>query len=119
MIEKKRPKYPIRLKRGASGVPDDGRFHIVVETRITVSTKVESYAHLASEEAIEEYRQAHGHPSARKFSPKSRHGGMLARCELKEFPFEREEITEEARGDAAARELDQDTLTPQRGRKCK
>ncbi|WP_405677020.1 hypothetical protein OG292_20655 [Streptomyces sp. NBC_01511] len=64
MIEKKRPKYPIRLKRGASGVPDDGRFHIVVETRITVSTKVESYAHLASEEAIEEYRQAHGHPSA-------------------------------------------------------
>lgn len=64
MINKKHPKYPIHLKRGTSDVPDDSRFHIVVDGSITVSTKVEAYAQLAYTEAVEAHRQALGHPSA-------------------------------------------------------
>ncbi|WP_133119200.1 hypothetical protein [Mycolicibacterium agri] len=52
-------RYGVSIQRGTSAVPDDGRYHVVVDGEIVLSTKVEAAA-IAEFEDIREQRRAPG-----------------------------------------------------------
>jgi len=49
-------KYGIAIKKGTDDVPDDGRFHVIVDGEIVVSTGVEAAALIEYEEHREARR---------------------------------------------------------------
>jgi hypothetical protein len=53
------PKYGLSLEKGTDGVPDDGRYHLLVDGEIVLSTTVEALA-LAEMEEVKAARQAEG-----------------------------------------------------------
>lgn len=55
--EKTDAKYGVSVQRGTPAVPDDGRYHVVVDGEIMLSTRVEALA-LAEFDEIREQRRA-------------------------------------------------------------
>ena len=55
--EKADAKYGVSIQRGTSAVPDDGRYHVVVDGVIVLSTRVEALA-LVEYDEIREQRRA-------------------------------------------------------------
>ncbi|WP_131820952.1 hypothetical protein [Mycobacterium intracellulare] len=52
-------KFGVSIERGTSAVPDDDRYHVVVDGEIVLSTRVEALA-IAEFEEIREQRRAPG-----------------------------------------------------------
>lgn len=50
-------RYGLSVERGTTGVPDDGRYHVVVDGEIVFSTKVEAAA-VAEFDDLREQRRA-------------------------------------------------------------
>lgn len=50
-------KYGVSIQRGTSSVPDDGRYHVVVDGEVVLSTTVEAAA-IAEFDEIREQRMA-------------------------------------------------------------
>jgi hypothetical protein len=50
-------KYGVSIEKGTSGVPDDGKYHVVVDGEIVLSTRVEAAA-IAEFEEVREQRRA-------------------------------------------------------------
>jgi hypothetical protein len=63
---KKHPKYPISLEEGTDSVPDDGKFHVIVNGKIVLSTSVFDYAKIIYDEKREEFRIERGDPDPKK-----------------------------------------------------
>jgi hypothetical protein len=57
--EKVDDKHGVSIQRGTSAVPDDGRYHVVLDGEIVLSTNVEAYA-IAEFDEIREQRRAPG-----------------------------------------------------------
>jgi hypothetical protein len=57
--ERSAPKYGISVEKGTDRVPDDGRYHVIVDGVIVLSTAVETLALLEMDE-IKARRQAPG-----------------------------------------------------------
>ena len=57
--ERAEPKYGLSVEKGTTHVPDDGRYHLIVDGEIVLSTGVETLA-LAELEEIKAERQAQG-----------------------------------------------------------
>jgi hypothetical protein len=53
------PKYGLSVEKGTDRVPDDGRYHFLVDDKIVLSTPVEALA-LAEMEEAKAARQAQG-----------------------------------------------------------
>jgi hypothetical protein len=53
------PKYGLSVEKGTDGVPDDGKYHFLVDGEIVLSTTVEALA-LAEMEELKAARQAPG-----------------------------------------------------------
>jgi len=49
-------KYGLSIEKGTSSVPDDGRYHVVVDGKIICSTRVEALAIVEFEEVREQRR---------------------------------------------------------------
>ncbi|SRR5260370_41144196 len=63
MYEKHHPKYSLSIEQGTSAVPDDEQYHVLVNGRIILSTRVFDYAKITYEEQKEELRIAAGDPN--------------------------------------------------------
>jgi hypothetical protein len=66
MYEKRHPKYALSLEKGTPTVPNDDRYHVLVNDEIILSTKVFEYAKITYEEEKEKLRIAAGHPDPRE-----------------------------------------------------
>jgi hypothetical protein len=66
MCEKKHPRYPLSIEQGTAAVPDDGQYHVLVNGKIVLSTRVFDYAKIIYEEQKEELREAAGDPDPRE-----------------------------------------------------
>ena len=62
MYEKRDARYPLAIEQGTATVPADGKFHVVVNNKIVLSTKVLDYAILTFKEKREELRISEGDP---------------------------------------------------------
>jgi len=58
-------KYGLRVEKGTNRVPDDGRYHLLVDEKIVLSTTVEALA-LAELEEVKAARQAPGRELLRR-----------------------------------------------------
>ena len=59
------PKYGLSVEKGTDRVPDDGRYHLLVDGKIVLSTPVEALA-LAEMEEAKDARQAKGRELLRR-----------------------------------------------------
>jgi hypothetical protein len=66
MYEKRHHKYPLSIELGTAAVPEDGQYHVVVNERIILSTRVFELAKIIYEEQREELRLAAGDPDPRE-----------------------------------------------------
>jgi hypothetical protein len=66
MYEKRHPRYPLSIELGTAAVPDDGQYHVVVNSQIVLSTRVFELAKITFDEQKEELRIASGDPDPRE-----------------------------------------------------
>src|ERR1022692_3645877 len=66
MYEKRHPKYSLSIEQGTTAVPDDDQYHVLVNGRLVLSTRVFDYAKITYEEQKEELRIAAGDPDPRE-----------------------------------------------------
>jgi hypothetical protein len=55
-------RYHVSIQQGTNVVPADGKYHVVFEGKIILSTKVLDYALLVFDEKVDECRKNAGHP---------------------------------------------------------
>jgi hypothetical protein len=66
MFEKSDRRYPLSIKKGTQDVPNDGKYHVVEDGTIVLSTAVYDYAIIIFEEKREEHRKSAGHLSGQE-----------------------------------------------------
>lgn len=66
MYEKRHHKYHLSIEQGTLGVPDDDQYHVLVNGKVILSTRVLDYAKITYEEQREELRIAAGDPDPRE-----------------------------------------------------
>src|SRR5260370_3179033 len=66
MYEKRHPKYSLSIEQGTPAVPDDDQYHVLVNGRLVLSTRVLDYAKITYEEQKEELRIAARDPDPRE-----------------------------------------------------
>ena len=66
MYEKRHHKYPLSIELGTPAVPDDDQYHVIVDGKIILSTRVFDLARIIYEEKREELRIAAGDPDPRE-----------------------------------------------------
>jgi hypothetical protein len=66
MYEKHHHKYSLSIEQGTTAVPDDGQYHVLVNGKIVLSTRVFDLAKIIFEEQREELRIAAGDPDPRE-----------------------------------------------------
>ena len=66
MFKKCHHKYPLSIELGTPAVPDDDQYHIIVNGKIILSTRVFDLAKITYEEKREELRVAAGDPDPRE-----------------------------------------------------
>lgn len=66
MYEKRHPKYPLSIEQGTPNVPDDDQYHVVVQGKVFLSTRVLDYARITYEEQREALRIAAHDPDPRE-----------------------------------------------------
>lgn len=62
MYKKVDKRYPVAIQSGTADVPNDGKYHVVDNGDIVLSTAVLEYAELRYAELRESHRVAAGHP---------------------------------------------------------
>ncbi len=63
--ERAEPKYGLSVEQGTERVPDDGRYHVLVDGKVVLSTAVESLAR-AELDDLKTARQAQGRELLRR-----------------------------------------------------
>jgi hypothetical protein len=66
MYQKRHHKYPLSIELGTSAVPGDDQYHVIVNGKIILSTRVFDLAKITYEEKREELRIAAGDPDPRE-----------------------------------------------------
>lgn len=66
MYEKHHPKYSLSIEQGTAPVPDDSQYHVLVNGKIVLSTRVFDLAKITYDEQREELRIAAGDPDPRE-----------------------------------------------------
>jgi hypothetical protein len=66
MYEKRHPKYALSIEQGTPVAPDDDQYHVIVNGKLILSTRVFDYAKITYEEQKEELRIAAGDPDPRE-----------------------------------------------------
>lgn len=66
MYEKRHHKYSLSIELGTPAVPDDGQYHVIVDGKILLSTRVFDLAKITYDEKREELRVAAGDPDPRE-----------------------------------------------------
>ncbi len=66
MYEKRHPKYSLSIEQGTAAAPDDGQYHVILNGKIVLSTRVLEFAKITYEEQREELRIAAGDPDPRE-----------------------------------------------------
>jgi hypothetical protein len=66
MYEKRHHKYSLSIELGTRAVPDYGQYHLIVNGKIILSTRIFDLAKITYEEKREELRLAAGDPDPRE-----------------------------------------------------
>jgi len=66
MYEKRHHKYSLSIEQGTDAVPDDDQYHVLVNGKIVLSTRVFELAKIIFDEQREELRIAAGDPDPRE-----------------------------------------------------
>jgi hypothetical protein len=66
MYEKRHPRYSLSIEEGTSAVPDDDQYHVLVNGKIVLSTRVFDLAKITYDEQREALRIAAGDPDPRE-----------------------------------------------------
>jgi hypothetical protein len=66
MYEKRHHRYSLSIELGTPAVPDDGQYHVIVNGKTVLSTRVFELAKIVYEEQREELRVAAGDPDPRE-----------------------------------------------------
>jgi len=66
MYEKRHPKYALSIEQGTPAVPDDDQYHVIVNGKSVLSTRVLDFAKIIYDEQKEELRIAAGDPDPRE-----------------------------------------------------
>jgi hypothetical protein len=74
MYEKRHHKYLLSIELGTPAVPDDGQYHVIVNGRIILSTRVFELAKITYEEQREGLRVAAGDPDPREIIRREKAG---------------------------------------------
>jgi hypothetical protein len=62
MFEKRHHKYALSIEQGTPNVPDDDQYHVIVNGKVILSTRVFDLAKITYDEQREELRIASGDP---------------------------------------------------------